>query len=60
VANVERGKLAFRGAHRSLVDWERVTGIGRRVISGRLRRGWSVKDALTRAVRRSSKKRRDR
>jgi len=50
--NVDRGKLEFKGRRRTLVEWEGLTGISRYLISARLQRGWSVKDALTRPVRR--------
>ncbi len=39
--------LEHAGASRCIAEWSEITGIARGAISGRLRRGWSVRDALT-------------
>lgn len=39
--------LTFRGQTRCVSDWARVLNIGKKTISGRLERGWTVKKALT-------------
>lgn len=40
-------RITFEGRTLLLVEWGEVTGLGRNVIGFRLKRGWSVKDALT-------------
>jgi hypothetical protein len=39
--------VTFRGETRCVSEWARVTGIGKKTISGRLERGWTARDALT-------------
>jgi hypothetical protein len=39
--------LIHAGASRCIAEWAEITGIPRSAISGRLRRGWSVREALT-------------
>jgi hypothetical protein len=38
--------LEFKGKQLTIADWARKTGINPKTISARLRRGWSVADAL--------------
>ena len=38
--------LTFRGRTQSLREWERERGLGRNAIGERLRKGWSVKEAI--------------
>lgn len=44
--------VTFKGETRSLADWSRHLGILYTVLVTRIRRGWSVEDALTRPVAR--------
>lgn len=39
--------LTFRGEIRCVSEWARITGIGKKTISGRLDRGWTAREALT-------------
>lgn len=39
--------LEYNGATKTLSEWSRETGISVSVISNRLKRGWSIEDALT-------------
>jgi hypothetical protein len=43
--------LTMNGISRTLVEWERVSGIGRSTIKNRLNLGWTVEMALTLPVR---------
>jgi hypothetical protein len=47
-ANNRRSNIRFGGKCQSARQWEKDCGIPATVISNRLRRGWTVKDALTR------------
>lgn len=42
--------LDLDGDVRTVAEWSKATGLGRWKIMSRLRRGWSVKDALTKAA----------
>ena len=44
-------KLTFDGKTQTISMWAEETGIDRRAITQRLKRGWSVEDALTRPIR---------
>lgn len=46
-----RQGLTWRGEHRSLREWARITGIPQTTITTRLHRGWSISRTLTEAVR---------
>lgn len=48
--------LTFRGETRCLAEWAEVLGKSRSEISLRLRRGWSVEDALTRPTKNNGRK----
>jgi hypothetical protein len=39
--------LQFRGRQLTIADWARKTGLNPKTISSRIRRGWTVADALT-------------
>jgi hypothetical protein len=39
--------LTFKGQSKTLAEWAEITGFGYDIIKLRLRRGWSVNDALT-------------
>lgn len=39
-------KIVFQGMEKSVSEWSRITGINRKTISERLKRGWSVEQAL--------------
>ncbi len=39
--------LSFRGRTQSLIEWSEETGIRRVTIAARLRKGWTVEEALT-------------
>jgi hypothetical protein len=43
-------KFTFKGRTLTMAQWARELGVDRRVIHGRLKRGWSVEDALTAAA----------
>lgn len=43
--------LTFDGKTQTISMWAEETGIDRRAITQRLKRGWSVEDALTRPIR---------
>ena len=43
--------ITYLGITRSVTDWAKAIGISRLTLSDRLRRGWSVPDALTKHVR---------
>lgn len=43
--------ISFRGKRKTLVEWEEESGIKWVTIRARLRRGWSIRDALTVLVR---------
>jgi hypothetical protein len=46
--NTRRTRLiTFQGETRCIADWAEILGIHRNTITGRLRRGWSVENALT-------------
>ena len=40
--------ISYKGVTKTMVEWGRETGIKRGTIRARLKRGWSVKDTLTR------------
>lgn len=42
--------ITFNGKTQNLIDWARETGINHRTICQRLKYGWSIEDALTKAV----------
>lgn len=46
--------LKYDGKELCLAGWEEITGIKQSVISRRIRRGWSVKNALTVPVKRGN------
>lgn len=48
-------KLKFNGETKTLIEWSRITGIKPITIHARLRRGWSVEDALTKPIRKSNR-----
>lgn len=59
ITNVKGLKRAFgntfillNGYKRTITEWESITGISRYTIRLRLKKGWSVKDALTIPVKR--------
>ncbi len=43
--------LTLNGETKTMTEWSRETGIGYSAIKSRLKRGWSVKDALTMEVK---------
>jgi hypothetical protein len=65
--NVEQGRnkrnshrLAWAGETLTIAGWAEKTGLPASLIGGRLRRGWSAEDALTRPVRRIDPRRAER
>ena len=42
--------LEFSGEKKTITQWERCLGFHKRVVTGRLERGWSIEDALTKPV----------
>lgn len=49
-------QIKFNGVTRTLAEWGEVTKIGQENIGFRLRKGWSVEDALTTPVRKLTKR----
>lgn len=43
-------RLVYNGRTQTLSEWSRETGIGKSTLRERLRRGWTVADALTKVV----------
>ena len=43
--------IEFNGQKKNIVQWGEETGIDERQIHWRLKKGWSIEDALTRPVR---------
>lgn len=49
--NTRRNKvIEYNGENRTLAEWSKITGISYSAISGRLKRGWSVEDSLSKKV----------
>lgn len=48
--------LTMDGVSHHIIDWGKLTGLGRDAIKLRLRRGWSVKDSLTIPLKRGKNK----
>lgn len=42
--------LTFRGETHNIQEWSEITGLSRSTIKGRLKRGWTIEDALTKEV----------
>ena len=44
-------EITFNGETRTLAEWAATTGIGRATIAYRIKHGWSLEEALSRAPR---------
>jgi len=44
--------IEFEGQIKSITQWEEVFGIDERIIHWRLKKGWAIKDAITKPTRR--------
>ena len=47
--------IEYNGIRLCAMDWAKVIGINRQTLNGRLKRGWTHKDAIERPVRRLRK-----
>ena len=48
--------LTYYGETHTLAEWEQITGIDHSVINGRLLKGWTIEEALTKPVRKQRRK----
>ena len=47
--------LTFNGETKNIIEWSEIVGISYDVILGRIKRGWSAEDALTKPILRTAK-----
>lgn len=48
--------LSFNGEIKTISEWSEITNISHATISGRILRGWSTEDALTKPIRKSNRR----